>query len=94
MIDKKLKDAPIFFEIGMGNISGDNLSKENMTMALKPNVDSENNYCYLPLNGQAFCLKFTSKWHDVRRRMYNINMIEHIRNILVSTYFISVSCLK
>lgn len=105
MIDKKLNDKSIYFELSIGNagnsIDGHNESQCNnvgedgeldtvdttsfnsTTNACKP-ISNDKFHYYLPYWDYKPCMNVRCLFPDLRRRMYNSNMISKFVEALVS----------
>ncbi|XP_055599374.1 otoferlin-like [Uranotaenia lowii] len=99
MIEKKLCDRPVYFELSMGNsgnsLDGHNESATNLnddgddlesvdttsfnstTSASKP-ISHDKNHYFLPYWDNKPCMDVRCSFPDLRRRMYNSNMIAKI----------------
>ncbi|XP_024082111.1 otoferlin-like isoform X1 [Cimex lectularius] len=103
MIDKKLGEKPMFFELSIGN-AGNTIDGHNQTSQESPESDSEDNlesvktdiinwasttpktkpmthdrlYYFLPYWDDKPCMHLRAPWPDLRRRMYNSNMLAKI----------------
>lgn len=107
MIDKKLSDKPVYFELSIGNagnsIDGHNESQcstfgeegelqtvdvssfNSTTNSCKP-ISHDKLYYYLPYWDYKPCMNVRCHFPDLRRRMYNSNMIAKITETLVSNH--------
>lgn len=105
MIDKKLSDKPVYFELSIGNagnsIDGHNESQcsnfgeegelqtvdvssfNSTTNSCKP-ISHDKTYYYLPYWDYKPCMNVRCHFPDLRRRMYNSNMIAKVTEVLVS----------
>lgn len=105
MIDKKLSDKPVYFELSIGNAGNSldghnesqcsNFSEEgelqtvdvssfnSTTNSCKP-ISHDKQYYYLPYWDYKPCCNVRCQFPDLRRRMYNSNMIAKISEALVS----------
>lgn len=105
MIDKKLNDKSIYFELSVGNagnsIDGHNESQctaisddgeldvvdttsfNSTTNACKP-ISNDKLHYYLPYWDYKPCMNVRCHFPDLRRRMYNSNMIAKFVDALVS----------
>ncbi|XP_073975608.1 otoferlin-like isoform X1 [Rhodnius prolixus] len=107
MIDKKLGEKAMFFELSIGN-AGNTIDGHNQTTQDSPESDNEDNletvktdvhnwssttsktkpmthdriYYYLPYWDDKPCMHLRAPWPDLRRRMYNSNMIAKIADRL------------
>lgn len=108
MIDKKLSDKPVYFELSIGNagnsIDGHNESQcsnfgeegelqtvdvssfNSTTNSCKP-ISHDKTYYYLPYWDYKPCMNVRCHFPDLRRRMYNSNMIAKLTEALVSLFF-------
>ncbi|XP_058826537.1 otoferlin-like [Topomyia yanbarensis] len=98
MIDKKVCDRPVYFELSIGNagnsLDGHNESAANLsdedeleavdttsfsstTSASKP-ISHDKNHFFLPYWDNKPCMDVRCSFPDLRRRMYNSNMIAKI----------------
>ncbi|XP_055522373.1 otoferlin-like isoform X2 [Wyeomyia smithii] len=98
MIDRKVCDRPVYFELSMGNagnsLDGHNESAANLsdddeletvdttsysstTSASKP-ISHDKNHFFLPYWDNKPCMDVRCSFPDLRRRMYNSNMIGKI----------------
>lgn len=104
MIDKKLSDKPVYFELSVGNagnsIDGHNESQCNnlgddgeletvdtttfnsTTNSCKP-ISHDKLYYYLPYWDYKPCMNVRCHFPDLRRRMYNSNMISKLADAMV-----------
>lgn len=111
MIDKKLNDKSIYFELSIGNagnsIDGHNESQCNnvgedgeldtvdatsfnsTTNACKP-ISNDKFHYYLPYWDYKPCMNVRCLFPDLRRRMYNSNMISKFVEALVSSFYTSM----
>lgn len=108
MIEKKLYDKPIYFELSMGNAGNsldghneshcNNLSDEDeelqtidvtsftsTTGSCKP-ISHDKSHYYLPYWDYKPCMNVRCIFPDLRRRMYNSNMIGKLTEKMVLTY--------
>lgn len=108
MIDKKLSDKSVYFELSIGNagnsIDGHNESQCNnvgddgelelvdsttfnsTTNSCKP-ISHDKLYYYLPYWDYKPCMNVRCYFPDLRRRMYNSNMISKLVDAMVSGLF-------
>ncbi|XP_038103984.1 otoferlin isoform X1 [Culex quinquefasciatus] len=98
MIDKKVCERPVYFELSVGNagnsLDGHNESATNLsdedelesvdttaysstTSAAKP-ISHDKNHYFLPYWDNKPCMDVRCSFPDLRRRMYNSNMIAKI----------------
>lgn len=104
MIDRKLSDKPIYFELSIGNagnsIDGHNESQcsdggelegvvstsfSSITNACKPSSHDKLHY-YLPYWDHKPCMNVRGHFPDLRRRMYNSNMISKLADAMVKPF--------
>lgn len=112
MIDRKLSDKPIHFELSIGNagnsIDGHNESQcsnlgeggelevvdstafNSMTNSCKP-ISHDKLHFYLPYWDYKPCMNVRCHFPDLRRRMYNSNMIAKLADAMVSIFAIFIS---
>lgn len=110
MIDKKVSDKSVYFELSIGNagnsIDGHNESQCNnlgddgeleivdatafnsTTNACKP-ISHDHQYYYLPYWDYKPCMNVRCHFPDLRRRMYNSNMIAKLVEAMVSRKILS-----
>lgn len=110
MIDKKVSDKSVYFELSVGNagnsIDGHNESQCNnlgddgeleivdatafnsTTNACKP-ISHDHQYYYLPYWDYKPCMNVRCHFPDLRRRMYNSNMIAKLVEAMVSRKILS-----
>lgn len=110
MIDRKVSDKPVYFELSIGNagnsIDGHNESQCTMlgeegeletvdttsfnstTNSCKP-ISHDKLHCYLPYWDYKPCMNVRCHFPDLRRRMYNSNMIAKIAEALVIQSFVT-----
>ncbi|KAK3919848.1 Otoferlin, partial [Frankliniella fusca] len=105
MIDKKLGDKPMYFELSIGNagntLDGHNESAQeyrdaeeedapevvtesswqSTTTAIKP-MTHDRLYYFLPYWDDKPCMHVRSVWPDLRRRMYNSNVVARVADRL------------
>ncbi|KAI4799190.1 hypothetical protein KUCAC02_017861 [Chaenocephalus aceratus] len=92
MIDRKIGDKPINFELTIGyygnEIDGDeemdddgDLTSVATTPPMKP-VITDRNYFHLPYFERKPCIYIKSWWQDQRRRLYNANIIDNVADKL------------
>lgn len=106
MIDKKVSDKSVYFELSIGNagnsIDGHNESQCNnigddgeletvdstafnsTTNSCKP-ISHDKLYYYLPYWDYKPCMNVRNHFPDLRRRMYNGNMIAKLVEAMVSS---------
>ncbi|XP_062700276.1 otoferlin-like isoform X1 [Aedes albopictus] len=98
MIDRKVSDRPVFFELSMGNAGNsldghnesatimndddeletvDTTSYSSTTSASKPSTHDKSHF-FLPYWDMKPCMDVRCSFPDLRRRMYNSNMIAKI----------------
>uniref|UniRef100_A0A8C7DDA5 Otoferlin n=1 Tax=Oncorhynchus kisutch TaxID=8019 RepID=A0A8C7DDA5_ONCKI len=95
MIDRKIGDKPISFEVTIEEselIQGSSDEEEgddndlvsvSSTPPMKP-VITDRNYFHLPYFERKPCIYIKSWWQDQRRRLYNANIMDNIADKLVS----------
>uniref|UniRef100_A0A674DPZ9 Otoferlin n=1 Tax=Salmo trutta TaxID=8032 RepID=A0A674DPZ9_SALTR len=95
MIDRKIGDKPISFEVTIEEselIQGSSDEEEgddndlvsvSSTPPMKP-VITDRNYFHLPYFEKKPCIYIKSWWQDQRRRLYNANIMDNIADKLVS----------
>lgn len=105
MIDRKLSDKPIYFELSIGNagnsIDGHNESQcsnlsdggelevvdstafNSTTNSCKP-ISHDKLHYYLPYWDYKPCMNVRCHFPDLRRRMYNSNMIAKLADAMVN----------
>uniref|UniRef100_A0A673K5P8 Otoferlin-like n=1 Tax=Sinocyclocheilus rhinocerous TaxID=307959 RepID=A0A673K5P8_9TELE len=81
MIDRKIGDKPINFEVTIGKIYGSyqslNSGQISTSPPMKP-VITDRNYFHLPYFERKPCIYIKSWWQDQRRRLYNANIMDRI----------------
>ncbi|GLV33991.1 misfire [Carabus blaptoides fortunei] len=98
MIDKKLGEKPVYFEISIGNagnaIDGHNESRKDLETVTADSgswqsttpptkpMTHDRQYYFLPYWDNKPCMHVRSVWPDHRRRMYNSNIIAKISDKL------------
>lgn len=103
MIDRKLADKPVYFELSIGNagnsLDGHNESQcavgdegelhtvdttafNSTTSSCKP-ISHDKLLYYLPYWDYKPCMNVRCQFPDLRRRMYNSNMISKLAETLV-----------
>ncbi|CDQ95349.1 unnamed protein product [Oncorhynchus mykiss] len=95
MIDRKIGDKPISFEVTIGNYGNqiDGVSKPSAAKKKKKEggggggeSDEEENYFHLPYFEKKPCIYIKSWWQDQRRRLYNSNIMDKIADKLVKPF--------
>ncbi|CDQ59600.1 unnamed protein product [Oncorhynchus mykiss] len=88
MIDRKIGDKPISFEVTIGNYGSEidggddnDLVSVSSTPPMKP-VITDRNYFHLPYFERKPCIYIKSWWQDQRRRLYNANIMDNIADKL------------
>lgn len=105
MLDKKLSEKPVYFELSIGNAGNsldghnesncnnlndddeletvDTTSYSSTTSSCKP-ISHDKSHFYLPYWDYKPCMDVRCYFPDLRRRMYNSNMISKISDKMVS----------
>uniref|UniRef100_A0A8C7D4M8 Otoferlin n=1 Tax=Oncorhynchus kisutch TaxID=8019 RepID=A0A8C7D4M8_ONCKI len=77
MIDRKIGDKPISFEVTI------DLTRSGFSVSLYAS-QTFRNYFHLPYFERKPCIYIKSWWQDQRRRLYNANIMDNIADKLVS----------
>uniref|UniRef100_A0A671Z423 Otoferlin n=1 Tax=Sparus aurata TaxID=8175 RepID=A0A671Z423_SPAAU len=77
MIDRKIGDKPINFELTIGIL----VIFLILTLIFEHNALTNVNYFHLPYFERKPCIYIKSWWQDQRRRLYNANIIDNIESI-------------
>lgn len=105
MLDKKLSEKPVYFEVSIGNAGNsldghnesncnnlnddeeletvDTTSYSSTTSSCKP-ISHDKSHFYLPYWDYKPCMDVRCYFPDLRRRMYNSNMISKISDKMVN----------
>jgi hypothetical protein len=84
-ISRRFSDKPISFRMSCGPLhvdeSGDKV-EATVTPPLKPQIMNKN-YCFVPIDEEKPCLHLTLSLPDVRKRMFNYNLLTKMLTSLV-----------
>uniref|UniRef100_H3C510 Otoferlin n=1 Tax=Tetraodon nigroviridis TaxID=99883 RepID=H3C510_TETNG len=81
MIDRKIGDKPINFEVTIGYY-GNEIDGLAMPTKKGKKEAGDENYFHLPYLERKPCIFIKSWWQDQRRRLYNANIIDNIADKL------------
>jgi hypothetical protein len=84
-ISRRFSDKPISFRMSCGPLhvdeDGDKV-EATVTPPLKPQIMNKN-YCFVPIDEEKPCLHLTLSLPDVRKRMFNYNLLTKMLTSLV-----------
>lgn len=85
-INRKYSEKPISFRLSCGPVRPSDESGDKTTMSLSPPLRpkiTNKNYSFLPIEENKPCLALTLPLPDLRKRMYNFNLLSKMSKELV-----------